>query len=91
MLSSYGAGVVDQDKKSTVTPIDVPLGLIIPQKIVTPSEEPQNTIMWPFLPENSTASSRQTLPVKVEESSVQRTAAAAKVHIDYYIVFSLHL
>jgi hypothetical protein len=91
MLSSYGAGVVDQDVTSTVTPIDVPLGLIIPPKIVTPSEEHQKTLMWPILPENSTASSRQTLLVEVEESSIQRTAAAAKVHIDYYIVLSLHV
>ncbi|EFX70915.1 hypothetical protein DAPPUDRAFT_256498 [Daphnia pulex] len=41
---------------------------MVPQVIITPNEEPLCTV-----PENSDGSSRQTLPVEIEESSIQRT------------------
>lgn len=80
MLSSSGVELVDQDVTSTVTPIDLPFGSTIPQVIITPNEEPLCTV-----PENSDGSSRQTLPVEIEESSIRRTQSgitesAAKVH-----------
>jgi hypothetical protein len=100
VLSSSGVGLVDQDVTSTVTPIDVPFGtLMIPQVVVTPNEEPLCTSTFQSAEENSGGSSRQTFPVEIEESSIQRTGkiplsitqsqitqSAAKVKIAFNII-----
>ncbi|EFX65890.1 hypothetical protein DAPPUDRAFT_264042 [Daphnia pulex] len=90
VLSSSGVGLVDQDVTSTVTPIDVPFGSTIPQVIITPNEEPLCTV-----PENSEGSSRQTLPVEIEESSIRRTQSgitesAAKVVLSCGVATIVH-
>ena len=62
MLSSSGACIRDQDVTAAITPIDGK-----PQIVLTPSEELATQI-------SLEASSRATLPVEVEESSLRRTA-----------------
>ena len=75
MLSSSGFGILgirDQDVTVAITPIDGQ-----PQSEVTPSEETASQ-----LGSCSGGSSRATLPIEVEESSLRRTT---EVNDDFFL------
>jgi len=75
VLSSSGFGILgirDQDVTAAITPIDGQ-----PQSEVTPSEETASQ-----LGSSSGGSSRETLPIEVEESSLRRTT---EVNDDFFL------